>query len=75
MHPEDHVVPHTGTSIQGQNLSFPLLICTSPQCSHVKPTNNSPYSLEVATQISGNSKLYLMIFRKIAVSQPDLMST
>ena len=32
---------------------------------YVKPTNDAPYSLEVATQASGNSKLFLMIFRKI----------
>ena len=68
MHPEDHVVPHTST--QEQNLSFPLLILV--MSSHVKPTNNGPYSLEVVAQASGNSKLCLMIFRKIAVSQSQI---
>ena len=57
-----------------RNKIFPFLYRYQLPCSNVKPKNNGPYSLEVATQASGISKLCLMMFRKIAVSQPDLIS-
>ena len=66
---EDHVVPHTFS--QEQNLS---LTDTSHHAAMSNLHYNGPHSIEVATQASGNSKLYLMIFRKIAISQPDLIS-
>ena len=68
MHPEDHVVPNT--SSWEQNLSFPSLI---PVTMQLCQANNQWSSLEVATQASGNSKLCLMMFWKIAVLQPELI--
>ena len=73
MHPEDHVVPHTSSQ---ETKSFLFFTDTyQSQCSHVKPTNNGPYSLkQLPRSLEIQSYSYLMIFRKIAVSHPDLIS-
>ena len=68
MHPEDHVVLHT--SSQEQNLSFSSLIPVTMQPCQA---NEQWSSLEIATEASENSKLCLMMFWKITVSQPDLI--
>ena len=56
------------------NKIFPFFYCYQLPRSHVMQTNGDLVLKYIATLASENSKLCPMMFWKIAVSQPDLIS-